>query len=70
VAAMPDVVAGALESVLRASGGVLPHTIMPPERQITHAAITENKRLSAVLEHIKAVRDKTLQKVRVKPVSA
>jgi hypothetical protein len=67
---MADVVAVAPESVLRASGGVLPHTIMTPERRITHAAITENKRLSAVLEHINAEQDKTPQKVRVKPVSA
>lgn len=55
---------------VRANGVVLPHTIMNPERRITHAAITENKRLSAVLEHIKAEQDKTPPKVKIKPVSA
>ncbi|MGJ8590093.1 MAG: ISNCY family transposase, partial [Yoonia sp.] len=39
---------------VRAKGVALPHVILNPERQITHAAITENKRLSAVLTHIKA----------------
>ena len=43
---------------------------MNPERRITHAAITENKRLSAALEHIKAEQDKAPSKVKVKPISA
>lgn len=55
---------------VRAKGVVLPHTILNPERKITHAAITENKRLSAVLEHIKTEQDKAPPKVKVKPVSA
>lgn len=55
---------------VRANGVVLPHTVMNPERRITHAAITENKRLSAVLEHIKAEQDKAPPRVRVKPESA
>ena len=55
---------------VRANGVVLPHTIMNPERRITHAAITENKRLSAVLEYIKAEQDKAPLKVKVKPESA
>ncbi|KKL59969.1 hypothetical protein LCGC14_2210010 [marine sediment metagenome] len=55
---------------VRAHGVVLPHTIMNQEHRITHAAITENKRLSAVLEHIKAEQDKASPKVRVKPESA
>ena len=55
---------------VRAKGVVLPHSILNPERKITHAAITENKRLSAVLEHIKAEQDKAPPKVKVKPVSA
>ena len=55
---------------VRANGVVLPHSILNPERKITHAAITENKRLSAVLEHIKTEQDKEPPKVRVKPVSA
>ncbi len=55
---------------VRAKGVVLPHSILNPERKITHAAITENKRLSAVLEHIKTEQDKAPPKVKVKPVSA
>jgi transposase len=55
---------------VRANGVVLPHTILNPERRITHAAITENKRLSAVLEHIKAEQEKAPPKVKVKPISA
>lgn len=55
---------------VRAKGVVLPHSILNPERKITHAAITENKRLSAVLEHIKAEQDKPAPKPKVKPVSA
>lgn len=55
---------------VRAGGVVLPHTIMNPERRMTHAAITENKRLSAVLEHIKAEQGKAPPKVKVKPLSA
>ena len=55
---------------VRANGVVLPHSILNPERKITHAAITENKRLSAVLEHIKTEQDKAPPKVKVKPISA
>ncbi|WP_390915567.1 ISNCY family transposase [Pseudosulfitobacter sp. SM2401] len=55
---------------VRANGVVLPHSILNPERKITHAAITENKRLSAVLDHIKTEQDKAPPKVKVKPVSA
>jgi hypothetical protein len=55
---------------VRANGVVLPHSILNPERKITHAAITENKRLSAVLEHIKTEQDNAPPKVKVKPVSA
>ena len=55
---------------VRAKGVALPYTILNPERRITHAAITENKRLSAVLEHIKAEQDKDPPKVKVKPESA
>lgn len=43
---------------------------MNQEHRITHAAITENKRLSAVLAHIKAEQDKAPPKVKVKPESA
>ena len=55
---------------VRAHGVVLPHTIMNQEHRITHAAITENKRLSAVLTHIKAEQNKAPPKVKVKPESA
>ena len=55
---------------VRANGVALPHSILNPERKITHVAITENKRLSAVLEHIKAEQDKPAPKVKVKPISA
>ena len=55
---------------VRANGVVLAHSVLNPERKITHAAITENKRLSAVLEHIKTEQDKAPPKVKVKPISA
>ena len=53
---------------VRAKGVTLPHTILNPERRITHAAITENKHLSAVLAHIKHEQDKAASKPKVKPV--
>lgn len=55
---------------VRTKGVALPHSILNPERRITHAAITENKRLGAVLAYIKAEQDKTAPKPKVKPVSA
>jgi transposase len=55
---------------VRAKGVALPHMILNPERRITHAAITENKRLGAVLAHIKDEQDKASLTVNVKPVSA
>jgi hypothetical protein len=55
---------------VRAKGVALPYTILNPERRITHAAITENKRLSAVLAYIKEEQDKAPPKVKVKPESA
>lgn len=54
---------------VRAKGVVLPHTILNPERWVTHAAITENKHLSAVLAHIKEEQDKVAQTPKVKPIS-
>lgn len=54
---------------VRANGVALPHTILNPERRITHAAITENKHLSAVLAHIKVEQDKAAPKPKVQPVS-
>ena len=55
---------------VRAKGVALPHIILNPERRITHASITENKRLGAVLAHIKDEQDKAPLTVKVKPVSA
>lgn len=53
-------------------GIALPHVIYDPDQhQITHTAITENKRLGAVLAHIKAEQEATPQRrVKVKPSSA
>lgn len=53
----------------RAKGVALPHTTLNPDRRITHAAITENKHLSAVLAHIKTEQDKAAPKPKVEPVS-
>ncbi|WP_338092673.1 ISNCY family transposase [Salipiger mangrovisoli] len=56
---------------VRAKGVALPCSIFDPHQQrVTHAAITENKHLSAVLAHIKAQQDKELMPPKVKPVSA
>ena len=56
---------------IRAKGVALPHTVFDPHQQrVTHAAVTENKRLSAVLAHIKEEQEKTPPKPRVKPESA
>jgi hypothetical protein len=54
---------------VRAHDVVLPHTVMNQERRIMHAAITENKRLSAGLAHIKVEQDKAPTKVKIKPES-
>lgn len=42
----------------------LPYAVFDKDQRVTHAAITENKRLSAVLEHIKAEQDKAPPKKR------
>lgn len=55
---------------IRAKGVALPHVIFDLDQRVTHAAITENKRLSAVLEHIKAEQEAPRPIVTVKPVSA
>ncbi|MEL7218928.1 MAG: ISNCY family transposase, partial [Pseudomonadota bacterium] len=54
---------------VRAKGIALPHSILNPERRVTHAAITENKHLSAVLAHIKAEQEAQPANPKVKPVS-
>jgi len=55
---------------VRAKGVALPHVIFDLDQRVTHAAITENKRLGAVLAHIKAEQEKQPPKVKIKPVSA
>ena len=56
---------------VRAQGVVLPHAIFDPDQQrVTHAAITEHKRLGAVLAYIKKEQDQKPPKVRVPPSSA
>ena len=45
-------------------------TDCPHKQRVTHAAITENKRLGAVLAHIKEEQEKAAQPPEVKPVSA
>ncbi|SFQ23984.1 hypothetical protein SAMN04488047_1616, partial [Tranquillimonas alkanivorans] len=42
----------------------------PHQQHVTHAAITENKHLSAVLAHIKEQQDKAAAPPEVKPESA
>jgi hypothetical protein len=42
----------------RWKGVSLPYSVFDKDQRVTHAAITENKHLSAVLEHIKAEQDK------------
>lgn len=54
---------------VRTKGVALPHSILNPERRVTHAAITENKHLSAVLAHIKAEQEAQPANPKVKPVS-
>ncbi len=56
---------------VRAKGVALPCSIFDPHQQrVTHAAITENKHLSAVLVHIKEEQGKAARPPKVKPVSA
>ncbi|WP_317054568.1 ISNCY family transposase [Roseovarius rhodophyticola] len=48
----------------RWKGVSLPYSVFDKDQRVTHAAITENKHLSAVLEHIKAEQDKAPPKKR------
>lgn len=48
----------------RWQGVALPYSAFDKDQRVTHAAITENKHLSAVLEHIKAEQDKAPPKRR------
>lgn len=42
---------------VRSIGRSLPYKIFDMDQRVTHAAITDNKRLGAVLEHIKEMQD-------------
>lgn len=56
---------------VRHNGIALPCAIFDPHQQrVTHAAITDNKHLSAVLAQIKAEQDKAVGSVEVRPESA
>ncbi len=56
---------------VRTKGVALPHSIFDPYQQrVTHVAITENKRLGAVLAHIKEEQEKVAPPPKVKPESA
>lgn len=56
---------------VRHQGIALPCTIFDPHQQrVTHAAITDNKHLSAVLALIKAEQGKAAAKAEVRPESA
>jgi len=48
----------------RWKGVSLPYSVFDKDQRVTHAAITENKNLSAVLEYIKAEQDKAPPKKR------
>lgn len=55
----------------RTKGVTLPCSIFVPHQQrVTHAAITENKHLHAVLAHIKEEQEKAAPPPKVKPVIA
>lgn len=49
---------------VRWKGVPLPYSVSDKDQRVTHAAITENKHLSAVLESIKAEQDKAPPKTR------
>lgn len=49
---------------VRWQGHTLPHTVFDKDQRVTHAAITENKRLSAVLAYVKEIQDQNPPKVK------
>ena len=51
---------------VRSKGRSLPYKIFDMDQRVTHAAITENKHLSAVLEHIKEMQDTAPPKPKVR----
>ncbi len=55
---------------VRHKGLALPHRIFDKNQRVTHASITENKRLSEVLAYIKDIQDQAREPVAVPPSSA
>lgn len=49
---------------VRWKGVSIPYSVFDKDQRVTHAAITENKHLSAVLEHIKAEQEQSAPKKR------
>lgn len=49
---------------VRWKGVSIPYSVFDKDQRVTHTAITENKHLSAVLEHIKTEQDKAPPKKR------
>lgn len=50
---------------VRSKGRSLPYKIFDMDQRVTHAAVTGNKRLSAVLEHMKEMQDAAPPKPKV-----
>jgi hypothetical protein len=55
---------------VRAKGLLLPHTVFDLDQRVSHAAITENKRLGEVLAFIKREQDARPPQTSVRPTSA
>lgn len=51
---------------VRSKGRSLPYKFFDMDQRVTHAAITDNKRLGAVLQHIKELQDAAPPKPRVR----
>ena len=51
---------------VRSKGRSLPYKVFDMDQRVTHAAITDHKRLSAVLEHIKEMQDAAPPKPKVR----
>ncbi len=55
---------------VRAKGQLLPFTVFDKHQRVSHAAITDNKRLGEVLAFVKQQQDKNLPPPKVRPSSA
>jgi len=51
---------------VRWKGQSLPYRVFDMDQRVTHAAVTENKRLSAVLAHVKEMQEKAPPKPKVR----